>query len=439
MAKTVEHVLGIMDPNSLSFRVALEGVIAHLQPQIKYGGAVHKARTRRIFCRPYLTTGAQTDCSAIVNRGAHWNPHFNSYFQIVAPNVYLLNDMVSFKAIDKNTGYGHMFDLGLNVPTTVAIPQKDYSDLKKSPTIDVELTFSEHELFDLRELGDEVGYPAFLKPQDGGGWVGVKRVENYEELVEAYDASGSRPQNLQAAVEYREFVRTVGVGPQTLPMHYNAKAPHSHQRYLRSENEAVAFDWLTPEEDWEVRATTKVINAFYGWDHNSCESLIGNDGKLYPIDFCNAYPDSTLVSLHFYFPDLVKSMVRWLLFVSVTGYKKSLAFSYDWQRYFQVRDEANAKGWDFKTRLKKYEELADEHFHTAKFNKFVKEELGGEQFDRSCLEYFESEAFDSILVRQVEKYFKIKHEVPEQLQHYRGIHAFWCHCERERMGLGKKP
>ncbi|MBI3893418.1 MAG: hypothetical protein HY303_18015 [Candidatus Wallbacteria bacterium] len=437
MAKTVEHVLGLMDPNSLSFRVALEGLIAHLKPEIESGGKSHHVRTRRITCRPYLTTGAKTECSAIVNRGAHWNPHHNSFFQIVAPTVYLLNDMASFKAIDKNTGYGHMHDLGMHIPTTVAIPQKDYSEMKKSPTLDVELTFSEFELFDLKEIGEEVGYPAFIKPQDGGGWVGVKKVENFEELQAAYDDSGSRPQNLQKAIDYTEFVRTVGVGPQMMPMHYNAAAPYSHQRYLRSANQAVAFNWLTPEQEWQVKATCKVINAFYGWDHNSCETLIGKDGIIYPIDFCNAYPDSNLISLHFYFPGLVKAMTKWLLFVTVAGYEKSLSFAYRWKEFHKVRDEARAKNWDWKTTLKKYEAIADEHFHTDRFNAFCDRELGGAQFDKRCLEYFQSEGFDQIIEQQADRYFKIKAELPEQLQHYRGIHAFWCHCEKTRLGQSK--
>ncbi len=434
-SKVEEHVLGIMDPNSLSFRASLEKLLAHLSPEIKHGGKTHKVGTRRISCRPYMTLGARTECSAIVNRGAHWNPHHNSFFQIVAPTVYLLNDMTSFKAIDKNTGYGHMYDLGLHIPRTVAIPQRDYDDLKKSSTIDLELTFSEFEMFSLEEIGEEVGYPAFIKPQDGGGWVGVKRVENFAELQAAYDESGARPQNLQQAIDYTEFVRTVAIGPQAMPMHYNAKAEHPHHRYLRGPGEAVVFNWLTAEQEWEVKAISKIINAFYGWDHNSCETLIGHDGVIYPIDFCNAYPDSNLTSLHFYFPDLVKAMVKWLLFVSVSGYRKPHGFSYHWDRFFKVRDDANSKKWSYKKRIQEYEAIADDHFHTKKFEEFCKKDLGGADFDRRCLEWFESDDFDEVLVAQVKQFFKFPHEWDQQNMHYRGIHAFWCHCERQRLGL----
>ena len=55
--------------------------------------------------RPYNVLGAKTTCNAILNRGAHWNPHHNSFFTMVMPKTYLINDMFSFKAIDKNTSY----------------------------------------------------------------------------------------------------------------------------------------------------------------------------------------------------------------------------------------------------------------------------------------------------------------------------------------------
>ena len=70
--------------------------------------------------------------------------------------------------------------------------------------------------------------------------MGVSRVENREELAKAYHDSGEKPMNLQKAVDYREFVRTVGIGPQMMPMHYNASAKFSHDRYMRTDTQAVA-------------------------------------------------------------------------------------------------------------------------------------------------------------------------------------------------------
>lgn len=432
MAKPVHHQIGVMDPNSLSFRVAIEGLLDHLQPEVGYKGKKHTISHRRIICRPYDTLAAKSSCDAIINRGAHWNPHHNSFFSIVMHYVYLLNDMVSFKAIDKNTGYGQMFDLGMKIPRTWAIPQQDNSDLEKSASVDPALIFSEYELFDLEEIGEAVGYPAFLKPQDGGGWIGVERVKNYAELQKAYAESGAKPMNLQQAIDYRQFVRTVGVGPQMIPMHYNADQKYPHDRYMWSDDQAVAFNWLSGEEHWEVSALCKIINAFYGWDHNSCETLIGKDDSIYPIDFCNAYPDSTLTSLHFYFPELVRSIVKWLIFVVVTGKKKHVDFAYDWPRYFKVRDEAKKKDWDYKDLIKALEKIADDHFETEKFNEFFAENYP--TFDEESHEYFASEHFhQKVLEADVERHFKIPQERPPKIVHYSGIHQFWLQCEKNRL------
>jgi len=432
MAKTTETIVGIMDPNSLSFPEAIEGLFAHLDLHIKLDGTEHAVKTRRIKCRPYNTLTAKTTCKAILNRGAHWNPHHNSFFTLVAHKVYLVNDMNSFKAIDKNIGYGQMAELGFKIPRTWAIPQQDYSGFFKSDRVNPDLIFRDHELFSLEEIGEQVGYPAYLKPQDGGGWVGVVKVKNAQELIDAYNKSGSRPQNLQENIEYREFVRTVGVGPQLMPMHYNASAEHSHDRYLRNANQAVDPAFLNAAEHKEVSQLCKIVNAFYKWDHNSCEALIDNNGDIRPIDFANAYPDSTMISLHFYFPDLVKAMVRWLTFCSVTNRVKPVPYAFDWRDYFEVKNKAEKEGMSYHDKLAAYEKIADRYFDTEKFQAFCDKHL--QDFDEKALAYFESDDFLRILVLEVKNYFKSSHEQPEKYAHYAGIHTVWCHCERERIG-----
>ena len=431
MPLTVPKIIGVMDPNGYSFRVAFEQLIAFLEPRIKIGHTTFEVKTRRIISRPYNVLGAQTSCAAVINRGLHWNPHHNYFFQMVTHQTYLLNDMLSFTSIKKNPSYGQMYELGLRIPKTWALPPRDYSSILKEANVDPDLIFPEHEAFDLVEIGEKVGYPAFLKPQDGGGWEGVVKVNDAEELQAAYDRSGERPMNLQEAIDYREFVRTVGVGPQMFPMHYNAAAKYSHDRYLRSATMAVEMNFLSAAEYKEACQITKLINAFYNWDHNSCETLIGLDGVMYPIDFANAYPDSSLISLHFYFPDLVKAMARWLIFCAVTGRKKPLNFTYQWEAFHDVRERAEREGWDYGRRLDAYEEIADRHFDTAHFHDFCAVHLP--DFDERAYEFFASDAFDEILVNQVRRYFKIPHEVPGKVMHYRGIHHFWLKCERDRL------
>ena len=226
-------------------------------------------------------------------------------------------------------------------------------------------------MFDLKEIGEAVGYPAFLKPQDGGGWIGVQKVNNLTELELAYKKSGAKPQNLQKAiVDYQEFIRCVGMGPQVIPMHYNADAEFSHDRYLRGSENSVEPNFLDSDIDREVKQICKIINAFYGWDHNSCEVLLTQDGDVHPIDFANAYPDSSLVSLHYYFPDLVKNTVRWLLFVVCTDRKKK-TFGHDWEAYFDILDRAKNEELSYHRKLELYEDLADLHYSTREFSIFL--------------------------------------------------------------------
>jgi hypothetical protein len=433
MAKPMlNNPIGIMDPNQYAFSECIERLIKKCDYNLKYDGKETHVTVRRMRSRPYNTLGAKSSCRVIMNRGAHWNPHFNSFFLMVAPSVYLINDMISFRSIDKNCSYGQMFELGMRVPKTWAIPQQDNSEITKDPKVNSDLIFCYHDLFDLKDVGAAVGYPAYIKPQDGGGWVGVKRVESFEELDKAYQESGKKPMNLQEAIDYREFVRTVGVGPVMMPMHYNAKAEHSHDRYHRSDSQVIEHNFLSADLFSEAQTLTKIINAFYGWDHNSCESLIDQNNLVRPIDYANAYPDSSPISLHYYFPELVKAMVRWLIFVAVTHRKKHVDFAYHWPRFFEVAERFQAGDIDYQTALGEYEAIADDHFDTKAFNEFCATTLS--DFDEIALDFFDSDEFMEIVQREVNDYFKFPQERPQKMAHYGGIFKFWAQCERNRLG-----
>jgi len=436
MSTKEKKYIGLMDPNYYSFLRSLEGLIEHLNLNIKYGIKEYEVVTERVKNRAYDVLNVSSHFDVIMNRGSHWNPHRSDFINILVPEVHTIYNMFSFKPVDKNIGYGHMHKLGLKIPPTWAIPQKDYSDLD-DPKIKVpvhkDLIFEDHELFDLRAIGETVGYPAFLKPQDGGGWVGVEKVTNYEELQKAYDGSGDKPMNLQKGINYKEFVRSVGIGPQILPMHYNAETKYSHDRYMRSETQAIEHNFINEEERLEIIKIAKIINAYYGWDHNSCETLISkDDGQIYVIDFANAYPDSSLISLHYFYPGLVKAMTKWLVFCCFVPRTGKLNFMADWPKYHKVLEEAEKKGLSYKEKLDKYEEIADKYFDTKKFNEFCEKYLP--DFDEKALEFFSTQKFDDIIVESVKRYFTIPEEIPQKVDHYRGLHHFWIKCEKDRLG-----
>jgi hypothetical protein len=116
-----------------------------------------------------------------------------------------------------------------------------------------------------------------MKPYDGGGWRGVSRVRNAEELHRAYNESGEMLTHLQAAVEgYDIFARALSIGAETMVMRFDPGQP-MHDRYR------VEHGFLEPDTGAEVVTISRVVNAFFRREFNSCEMLVKN-GDVFPID-----------------------------------------------------------------------------------------------------------------------------------------------------------
>ena len=116
------------------------------------------------------------------------------------------------------------------------------------------------------------------------------------------------------------FVRCVGLGPQMRKVNYDPGAP-LHDRYR------MEIDFLDAEDQSVLEDMTLTINAFFGWDFNSCEALRAN-GIWHPIDFANACPDSQVTSLHYHFPWLIKANLRWSIFCAATD--RPMRRNMDW-------------------------------------------------------------------------------------------------------------
>ena len=158
-------------------------------------------------------------------------------------DVYLLNNPFTFQAMEKHSAYVAMMRLGLKVPATWMVPHKSPTpiarfDYMAEKFADVASKYNAP--FDLREIGEQIGYPLYMKPFDGGQWVGVTRVSNADELQARYDESGERLMHLQAAVDFDVFVRSLSIGAETISLHFSPDAP-MHERYT------VKHDFLTPE------------------------------------------------------------------------------------------------------------------------------------------------------------------------------------------------
>jgi hypothetical protein len=273
-------------------------------------------------------------------------------------------------------------------------------------------------MFDLPAIGRKLGYPLYMKPYDGGAWVGVSKIDDAQQLVSAYDASGKRLMHLQQEVhDFDLFVRCIGVGPQLNVVRYDPSAA-LHDRYK------VDFNFVDAEEWSLLRDMTLTINAFFGWDFNSCECL-RRDGQFYPIDFANPCPDSQVTSLHYHFPWIVLSQLRWSLFCAALA--RPMRRTLDWEPFYEIRD----RELPYRERLRAYGALAERRLDAERFREFCDRHLS--HLDEVALEFFGTDVARQAVRKKVEAKFPA-HEVERFTEHFWGLIQFWRKTEADRLG-----
>ena len=318
------RTIGLSLGADICWPICYEELVRRLDLAIPYDGDTLRFHVERVTIEPFdLRQPSRYD--VVIDRLTHWYHTSREWIKkaILLNGLYVFNNPWSLQSNEKHTTYCAMMRLGLPVPDTWLIPPKAYkhsADLQ--PTLERYARY-----FDLGEIGRKIGFPVFMKPYDGGAWVGVSKIDDEQELWRAYEHSGTLIMNLQAGVvPYDYFVRCIGLGPQTRCVNYDPAAPFTIA--ICSTPTSSAQDDRSVLEDM-----TLTINAFFGWDFNSCEAL-RKDGIWHPIDFANACPDSQVTSLHLHFPWLIKANIRWSLFCAAT--KRRMRPNLDWQPFFEI-------------------------------------------------------------------------------------------------------
>jgi hypothetical protein len=406
------HLIGLLLGTEEDWPSAFEALMRRFDPAIPYKGDTHTFATDRITIEPF-DLRAVPRYSLVIDRLAHWYYVPREWLKKVAlmDKTYLLNNPFTFQAMEKHAAYCALIRLGFKVPETWLLPTKKPPENERFPYTAAKY----NRPFTLEEVAARVGYPLFMKPFDGGAWVGVTRITNDRELHMRYDESGERLMHLQASIEnYDVFVRSLTIGADTMVMRYNPSRP-LHDRY------DVQHDFLTPEMGREVLVISRLVNAFFKWEYNSCEMLAKN-GALYPIDFANACPDTSLISLHYYFPWAIKTLAKWSLFCIITGRK--MRIDQDTQRYFAIGDRNDLT---CEQKLAEYDRLQHEYFQADDYREFCSRCLG--EIDEVMVEYIESPEFDDLLVKTVRSTFPA-HEHEQFIAHYRGLLGSWASDQR---------
>jgi hypothetical protein len=414
VADESRNLIGLLLGTEEDWPRAFEEILRMLGPVVGPDGRTHHLTSERLTIEPFdLADPVRTDL--VIDRLAYWYYHPREWLKKAAlmNGTYLLNSPFTFQSMEKHSAYCAMMRLGLKIPRTVLVPYKN-------PVDNVRWAYTAEKYnrsFDLDAIADDLGFPLYMKPFDGGGWRGVSRVNNRRELHRAYDESGEMLMHLQATIDYDVFARALSIGPETMVMNFRPDQP-MHNRY------AVSHDFLSPRAGEQCVAISRVVNAFFGWEFNSAEMLVKGD-SVHPIDYANACPDVAVTSLHYYFPWAITALVRWSAYSIVTG--RATKLDQRTARYFEIADDDSL---DYDAKLKAYLALADEHFETERYWQWCSEHLP--QLEERVLDWVAGPDFDRLLRDTVAATYP-RHEQEQFLAHFRGLLGLWASDERTRL------
>ncbi len=411
MADNSRHLIGLLLGAEEDWPQAFEALLRKVGP-VKTASGTHEFEAERLTIEPF-DLNDPVKVELVIDRLAYWYYHPREWLKKAAlmNGTYLLNSPFTFQSMEKHSAYCAMLRLGLKIPKTVLVPYKN-------PVDNVRWAYTSakyNKTFDLDAIAEDLGYPLYMKPFDGGGWRGVSRINNKVDLHHAYDQSGEMLMHLQATIDYDKFARALSIGAETMVMDFRPDEP-MHNRY------AVSHGFLSQSAGHQAVAISRIVNAFFGWEFNSCEMLVRGD-SVHPIDYANACPDVAVTSLHYYFPWAIGALVKWSVFSLATGRRTSVDLQTD--KYFAIADDPEL---DYDAKIEAYLGLADQHFETAKYHEWCAENLP--DFDARVRDWFSGTEFSDILRETVVATYPADEHEKFQA-HFQGLINLWLADQAE--------
>ena len=225
---------------------------------------------------------AESEYAVLIDRISHEVPFYRSFLKWSSlKGTYIINNPFWWSADDKFIDNVIAEQVGVAVPRTVILPHKQHPPNTQSNSFR-NLKYP----IDWKSIFDYVGFPAFLKPFDGGGWRGVTKVRTPEEFFKAYDDSGTDCMMLQENIDFDEYYRCYGIGRRDVHiMAYNPGAEHAYRYSSVSGKDA------TPAMKKKLKRDVLALCTALGYDMNTVEFAV-RDGIPYAIDFMNPAPDA---------------------------------------------------------------------------------------------------------------------------------------------------
>lgn len=224
--------------------------------------------------------------AVIIDRISQDVPFYRAYLKNAAMGgTAVINNPFWWSADEKFFNNALAENIGVPVPKTALIPSREHPDDTN------EHSFTNLVMpFDWDAIFEYTGFPAYMKPFDGGGWKEVYKLRSKEEFFEKHSETKQTVMMLQEEIIFDEYFRCYCIGGKHVRiMQYEPRNPH-HLRYV-VDGPKPSEKLLKTIEDYTLK-----LNQYLGYDFNTVEFAVRN-GVPIAIDFCNPAPDAGLESV----------------------------------------------------------------------------------------------------------------------------------------------
>jgi len=275
-----------------------------------------------------------TDYSVIIDRISQDVPFYRAYLKNAAiSGTAVINNPFWWSADEKFFNNALAESVGVPVPKTVILPTSHRPpDTTENSFRNLKFPYNWEKIF------ETIGFPAYMKPHDGGGWKSVYRVTDPDDLWAKHEETENLVMMLQEEIVFTEYFRCYVLGTDNVHiMQYEPRNPH-HLRYV-IDGPPVKQETLDLVKNYCIR-----LNKALGYDFNTVEFAI-RDGIPYAIDFCNPAPDADLNSVGQENFDWIVENAANLAIEKAKGYKEG-KMNLTWGTF--VKDQISGRKTTFK-------------------------------------------------------------------------------------------
>src|SRR5882762_8614826 len=173
---------------------------------------INKMGLKDIHAEPVMVDmvqqGVGDGYAVIIDRISQDVPFYRAMLKNAAIcGTAVINNPFWWSADEKFFNNALAVKIGVPVPKTVILPSKELPD----DTTDLSFRNLAYPL-DWEGIFKYVGFPAYMKPFDGGGWKEVYQINNLDELWDNYNKTKQYVMMLQEEIIFEDYFRCYCIG-----------------------------------------------------------------------------------------------------------------------------------------------------------------------------------------------------------------------------------